>query len=207
MEHIPNMLWPRVCKCSKGFRWRGLEPEALTWSHTLEGLDTFSVLRLFKALVYKAAALTTTLWYKMANGNLLQKKKSFTYWRLDTYFLITLKNYYYQKFRNIYFFSSSHCILCILYAIFHVSLSRSLSSLHFAWVATWEKTQNHLIEEKNSCNATKTGWCRTWSFFSICVKVCFQVTCFPFIFISMKFPSISSLYNQIKSKIIGKSMN
>lgn len=138
---------------------------------------------------------------------LATKKKSFTYWRLDTYFLITLKNYYYQKFRNIYFFSSSHCILCILYAIFHVSLSRSLSSLHFAWVATWEKTQNHLIEEKNSCNATKTGWCRTWSFFSICVKVCFQVTCFPFIFISMKFPSISSLYNQIKSKIIGKSMN
>lgn len=57
------------------------EPMALTWSHTSERLGTFSVLRLFKALVYKAAALTTTRRYNMVNGNLLQKKKkqSFTH--------------------------------------------------------------------------------------------------------------------------------
>lgn len=127
MESIPNTLWPCVCRCSKVFGWRGLEPMALTLSHTLERMGTFSVLRLFEVLVYKAAALTTTLWYKMVNGNLLQKKKSFTHWRLDTYFLITLKDYFCQKLRNIYFFSSSHCIL--FYMIFFMFLfPRSLSS-------------------------------------------------------------------------------
>lgn len=78
--------------------------------------------------------------YKVLKGVFLQKKKSsFTHSRLDTYhFLITLKNYYYQKLRN-FFFSSSHCILW--HCIQHFSCFSSMVSfiLCFAWISMWGK--------------------------------------------------------------------
>lgn len=131
-----------------------------------------------------------------------KEKKSFTHWRLDTYFLITLKNYYYQKLRNIHFSPVHTLFYGILYYIFHVSLSRSLSSCILNGCLHGKKTQNQLTEEKHSCNAKKIGWCRTWSYFSIysqSLLARFQVTCFSFLFISTKFPSVLSLYkHQIK---------
>lgn len=66
----------------------------------------------------QTAALTTTLWYKMVQGNLLQNKTTLSHTEGWTHFLITLRNYYYQKFRNTYLFSSSCCIFSILYDIF-----------------------------------------------------------------------------------------
>lgn len=85
-----------------------------------------------------------------------KENKSFTHWRLDTYFLITLKDYYYQKLRNIYFFSSSHCILWHFIWYFSCFSSKVSFILHFAWVSTWEKNPKPINRGKTQLQCQKS---------------------------------------------------
>lgn len=59
-----------------------------------------------------------------------RKEKCFTHRRLDIYFLITLKNDYYQKFINIHFFPV-HTVFYPFYMIFFTFLFQGLFHLAF----------------------------------------------------------------------------
>lgn len=64
-------------------------------------------------------------------------------------------------------FSPVHAVFDPFYMVFLYFSSRVSFILHFVWASMWGKTQNHWTEEKHNCNATKIGWCSTWSYLII----------------------------------------